>query len=166
MTPSPFQQNPGESILFRSQPSKTWYVLAGRIGIGILELIIFIFISITAFTNLLNFLLASLIPIPLADGISRILFQGIAPVLVAAWFVEDTFSIFISELVLTDQRLWTRGTPYAWTPAHDISLSDIKSMTLRRDAIFMRLTNSKKTQVLMTSDAKDLVKMFRQFTGK
>jgi hypothetical protein len=143
-----------------------WFVLAGRIGIGILELIIFIFISITAFTNLSKFLLANLIPIPLADGISRILFQGIAPILVAAWFVEDTFSIFTSELVLTDQRLWTKGTPYAWTPARDISLSDIKSMTLRRDAIFMRLTNSKKTQVLMTSDAKDFVKAFKRFTGK
>jgi len=75
----------------------------------------------------------------LADGFSLVLFQGIVPILITAWFAEDTARIFTSELILTSQRIWTKGSPYAWSSAQEIPLTNIKSISARRDAIFIHL---------------------------
>ncbi len=112
---NPFQLNPGETILYRSQPSRKWYAFVWRIGVGIFELFIFMLLSFITFTGLTKGLLATFLPTATADVLGRIIFQGIVPVLVTAWFAEDTARIFTSELILTNQRIWTKGSPYAWT---------------------------------------------------
>ena len=161
-----FQLNPGESILYYSQSIRKWYVLAWRIGIGIIEVVAFILFSFTAFTTLTRELLVTFLPTTLADVLSRIIFQGIAPLAVFAWFTEDTARIFSSELILTDQRIWTQGAPYAWTPGHETAISDVKSMSSRHDALFIRLRSSRKIQVFVLPDGKQIVKAFIQLTGR
>jgi hypothetical protein len=143
-----------------------WYILSGKIALGILEVAVFILFSITTFTSLTKGILATFLPVALADTVSRIIFQGIAPVLLIAWFIEDTARIFTSELILTSQRVITRGAPFAWTPERETLLSDIKSMSARRDALFIHLNSTKKTQVLVILDGKQIVQAFMQFTGR
>ena len=161
-----FQLHPDESILYRSQPSHKWYALAWKIGIGVFEVVAFIFFSFIAFTSLTKALFATFLPTDMADLFSRFIFQVIAPLLVIAWFAEDTARIFSSELILTEQRVWTKGYPYAWTPERETPLSDVKSMSFRRDALFIHLKSNRKTQVHVLPDGKEIVKTFTQFTGR
>ena len=161
-----FQSNPEEAVLLRSGPSHQWYILALRIGVGILEVIIFIFLSFISLTNIGKTVLATFLPLSLADGLSRVLFQGIVPILITAWFTEDTARIFTSELILTSQRIWTKGSPYAWSSGQEIPLINIKSISARRDAIFIHLKNTKKVEVLVFPNGKQIVDAYTQFTEK
>jgi hypothetical protein len=161
-----FQPSPGETVLYRSSPYRKWYDLVWRIGLTFVEVALFMIFSFTALTNLANYLFSSFLPADPAEVLSRIICQGILPLLVAGWFVEDTARIFTSELVLTDQRVWTKGFPYAWNPGREMRLSDIKSMSSRRDALFIHLKSTRRTQVHVLPDGKEIVKAFTQFTGK
>ena|ERR1035437_1334872 len=161
-----FQLNPNETILFCSQPSRQWYVLAGRIGVEILEVVIFIFLSFVSLSDVGKSLLATFLPAGLADGLSRVIFQGVVPILIIAWFSEDTARIFMSELILTSQRIWTKGSPYAWTRERETPLADIQSLAARREAVFMRLKSSRKVQVLMFPHGKQIVEAYTQFIQK
>jgi hypothetical protein len=163
---NPLQLNPNESILYRSQPSRQWFMLAGRIGLEILEVAIFIFLSFILLTGVGNFILARFLPSGLADGLSRVIFEGIVPILIIAWFAEDTARIFTSELVLTSQRIWTRGSPYAWTSVRETPLTDIQSMVTRREAVFVRLKSNRKVQVLLFPHGKQIVEAYQQFIQK
>jgi hypothetical protein len=111
-------------------------------------------------------LLATFLPENAAIIISRVIFQAIAPLLVIAWFTEDTARIFSSELILTDQRIWTKGSPYAWSQTHETPLSDVKSMASRRDALFIHLRSIRKVQVFVLPDGKQIGNIFKQCTGK
>ncbi len=162
----PIQLYPDELILYRSSPSWKWYALAWRIGVEVLEVAVFVLISFTALTNLSRGILTRFLPAGLADVLSLVLFQGILPLLVSAWFVEDTAKIFTFELILTNQRVCTKGSPFAWTPVRETILTDIKSMSSRHDALFIRLKSTKKTQVHVLTDGKQIVKAFVQFTGR
>lgn len=163
---NPIQLKPGELILYRSQPSRKWYTLAWRIGVGIFKVAVLMLLSFTAFTSFAEGLLTAYFSVALADVLSRIIFQGIVPFLVTAWFAEDIARIFTSELILTSQRVWTKGSPLAWTPERETPLSDIKSMSSRRDTLFIRLKSTKKIQVHVLSDGKQIAKAFAQYTGK
>lgn len=163
---NPFQLNPNKSILFRSQPSRQWYALAGRIGIEILEVGIFILLSFISLTSVGKVLLTSFLPSGLADGLSRVIFEGVVPILIVAWFAEDTARIFTSELILTSQRIWTKGSPYAWTSENETPLAEIQSLAARRDAVFMRLKSTRKVQVLMFPHGKQIVEAYTQFIQK
>jgi hypothetical protein len=159
-----FQLNPDESILYHSSPPREWFALIWRIGLEFIEVVILMLFSITALTILGSNLLASILPVNVAEVVSRLIFQAIAPLLVTAWFAEDTARILFSELILTDQRLWTRGFPYAWNPGREMPLSDVKSMSSRRDALFIHLKSTRKIQVHMLPDGKQIAKAFTQFT--
>jgi hypothetical protein len=161
-----FQLNQDESILYRSSPPWKWYSLVWRIGLELIEVAIFMLFSFTALTILAGSLLASFLRTDLAEALSRILFQYIAPTLVVAWVAEDIARVFTSELILTDQRIWTRGYPYAWTWEREIPLSDVKSMSFRRDALFIHLRSTRKTQVHLLPDGKQIANAYKQFTGR
>ena len=163
---TPFQLNPDETILVCSRPSRQWYMLAWRIGAGILEVVIFLLLSFISLTNIARVLLGIMLPATLADGLSRVIFQGIVPILIAAWFAEDTARIFTSELILTSQRIWSKGSPYAWSSAQEIPLTNIKSLSARRDAIFIHLKNTKKVDALVFPNGKQIVDAFTQFMQK
>jgi alpha-glucosidase (family GH31 glycosyl hydrolase) len=78
---------------------------------------------------------------------------------------EDIASTYLGEFILTDQRVWVRGSPYAWNQS-DTMLEDIASMTWRRDAIFMRTKSIRGLQVHMFPEGKQIVKTYAQLTGK
>ena len=88
------------------------------------------------------------------------------PILITVWFAEDTARIFTGELILTSQRIWTKGSPYAWTSGCETRLTEIKSISARRDAVFIHLKNTKKVHVLVFPDGKLIVQAFVQFKGK
>jgi len=161
-----FQLNTDESILIRSRPTRQWYMLAWRIGVGILEVAIFMLLSFISFTNIADALLRTFLPLTLADGLSRVIFQGMVPILITAWFAEDTARVFTSELILTNQRIWTKGSPYAWTSARETPLADIQSMSARRDAVFMHLKSTRKVQVHAFPNGKQIVQTYTQLTEK
>jgi hypothetical protein len=163
MSPA-FQLNPDETILYRSEPVRTWYSLAWRIGLELFEIVILLLFSWTALTNLSTGILGSFLPAGVADVISRIIFQGVGSLLLIAWIAEDTARIFTSELILTNQRIWTKGSPFAWTPARETLLNDIKDMSARRDALFIHLKSTRKTQVHMLADGKQIAKAYERFT--
>ena len=163
---NPFQLEPDESILFRSRPSHEWYKLAGRIGIGILEIIIFMLLSFISFTNLGRTVLATFLPASFSEWLSRAIFQVIVPILITAWFAEDTARIFTSEFILTSQRIWTKGCPYAWSSGKETPLTNIQSISTRRDGVFIRLKNTRKVQTLMFPNGKQFVEAYKHFTGK
>ena len=163
---NPFQLNPDESILYRSQPSREWTMLVWRIGIGILEVFVFVLLSFITFTSIGTAILGTFLPPSISEGISRVIFQGIFPILIIAWFAEDTARIFTSELILTSQRIWTKGSPYAWTSEKETPLSDIQSISARRDAVFIHLKNTKKVQVHFFPNGKKIVEAYIQLTQK
>jgi hypothetical protein len=163
---NPFQLNPDETILYSSNPSMKWYALAWRIGLELLEVAIFILFSFTALAGLAITILAKILPPSLAGGLSWLIFQGLVPLLLVGWFTEDTARIFTSKFILTDQRIWTKGTPYAWSKEREIPLSDIRFMSARRDALFIHLKSTRKTLVHAMSDSKNITKIFTQFSGK
>jgi hypothetical protein len=111
---------------------------------------------------LIKDLLASFLPGQVAGIISQILCLGIAPLLLLAGFVEDITQTIRCEVVLTGKRIWIKASPYAWTPGQDIYLSDIKSLTFRRDAIFIRQHSSGKLQVHMLPDSRAIAKAYEQ----
>ena len=163
---NPFPLNPDESILFRSRPSHDWFSLVGRIGIGILEVIIFMLLSFISFTNLGRTVLATFLPGDYSEWLSRAIFQVILPILIIAWFAEDTARIFNSEFILTSQRIWIKGSPYAWSSGKETPLSSIQSISTRRDGVLIRLKNTKKVQTLMFPNGKKIVEVYNHFIGQ
>jgi len=108
-------------------------------------------------------LLASFLPGQAAGLLSQILCLVIAPLLLLAGFAEDIAQTIRCEVVLTEKRLWIKASPYAWTPASDLPLGDIQSLTFRRDAIFIRLHSTGKLQVHMLPDSRAIAKAYDQF---
>jgi hypothetical protein len=161
-----FQLNPDEDILYRSSRPQKWYDLAWKIGLEFIEVAIFILFSFTTFAFFTRAFLVLFLNPQAADVLSRTIFQAMVPLVVIAWLVEDTARIFTSELILTDQRVWTTGYPYAWTKERETPLNDIKSMSARRGALFIRLKSTRKTQVHVLLDSKQIVTAFTKFTGR
>ena len=166
IAPPALQFAPGESILYQGQTARKWYGIAWAITVGILEAAVVILLSITTFKSLGDLLLAKFLPPETAGRLSRIIFQDLLPVLVIAWFSEDTARVFMSQLTLTNQRLWLKGSPYAWSDWREIPLSAIRSMSFHRDALFIRLKDTKKLLVFITRDGKEIAAAFEKFTGK
>ena len=160
-----FQPRSGESILFRTVPNNTWYIIAWKIGSGIIGITLITFILFSMFGTPTEGAFSSFLPNLAASLLSKILYLGLVPLAGVAWVAEGIASTFTGEFILTDQRIWVRGSPYAWSQS-DITLEDILTMTWRRDAVFIRQKSSRKIQVHMFPESKKFVKAYEQFTGK
>jgi hypothetical protein len=162
MTALTFLQQPGETILYKTRPNRKWYAIAWKIIIGLAEILVTTFLFSALLQGVIERFLATILPSPTADLISRLICLGLVPLVVALWVVEDTASIFIAEYILTDRRLWIKGSPYTWSHI-ETPLDDISSMIFRRDAIFVRQKSSGKIQIHMLSDGKLFVKAFEKY---
>jgi len=160
-----FQPWHGESILFRSIPNRKWYVIAWKIGSGIVGITIFTFIIFSLLAGPTEGVLISFLPAWAASLLAKFLYLGLFPLAAAAWVTEDVTSTFIGEFILTNQRIWIRGSPYAWSQCAT-PLADIASLSWRRDAIFVKQKSTKKIQVHMFSDGKLFMKAYEQFAKK
>ena len=165
MASTPFQLQIGETILYQTQPLRTWYALIWRIvsnllGMALLVLLLYVFLSSPTAG-----LLGKVLPANMATLVSQLLFLGVVPLLALAWVVEEAFSAFSGAFVLTDRRIWIQGSPYAWSQG-EIPLADVDSLTYRRDGIFLRLKSTRKTQVHMFPEGKLIAKVYQDFKAK
>ncbi|HEY5270627.1 MAG TPA: hypothetical protein VII97_09845 [Anaerolineales bacterium] len=148
-----FQPQPAESILYRNTPNRKWYVIAWKIGSGIMGITILTFIIFALFAGPTEGAFISFLPAWAASLLTKSLYLGLFLLATAAWVAEDVACTFIGEFILTNQRIWVRGSPYAWSQSAT-PLEDIASLTWRGDAIFIRQKSTQKIQVHMFSDGK------------
>ena len=160
-----FQPHSGESILFRTVPNNTWYIIAWKIGSGIIGITLITFILFSMFGTPTEGAFSSFLPNLAASLLSKIFYLGLVPVAGVAWVAEDIASTYTGEFILTNQRIWVRGSPYAWSQS-DTSLENINTMTWRRDAVFIHQKSIRKIQVHMFPESKKFVRAYEQFTGK
>jgi hypothetical protein len=160
-----FQPQPGESILYHTTPNRKWYVIAWKISSGVVGITILTFIIYGLLAGPTEAAFISFLPAWAASLVSRSLYLGLIPLAAVAWVAEEVACTFIGEFILTDQRIWVRGSPYAWSQ-NATPLEDIASLSWRRDAIFMKQKSTRKMQVHIFSDGKLFVKAYEQFAGK
>jgi hypothetical protein len=160
-----FQPLPGESILYRTTHNRKWYVIAWKIGSGVVGITILTFIIFSMLADPTESAFTSFLPAWMASLLTKFLYLGLIPLAATAWVTEDVACTFICEFILTDQRIWVRGSPYAWSQSVT-PLEDIVSLTWRRDAIFMRQKSTRKIQVHMFAEGKLFVKAYEQIIGK
>jgi hypothetical protein len=159
-----FLPQPEEKILYRTIPNRKWYVYIWKIISGVVGIAIMTFIIFSLLAAPTEKTLASFLPTGVARTMTDILYLGLLPLIAIAWVAEEAFSTFIGEFILTDQRIWTRGSPYFWSQ-NETPLNDIASLTWRRDAIFLKQKSTRKVQVHMFSEGKLFVKAYEQLIG-
>lgn len=162
---TPFQLQAGETVLYQTKSQRTWFLLAWKIlsnllGMALLILLLFVFLS-----GPIASLLGKLLSQGLAALVSQILFLGLLPLLALTWVVEDSISTFTGEFILTDRRMWVKGSPYAWSQS-ETPLEDVASVSFRREGIFIRQRSTRKIQVHMFPEGKLIVQAYEKFVGK
>lgn len=160
-----FELQPGETILYQSRTDRTWYLLAWKIFSNLLGMALLIALLYVLLSDLGAQLLEKFFSQGLATLLSHILFLGLLPLLGLAWITEDTISTFTSEFVLTNRRMWVKGSPYAWSQG-ETSLDDVASVTFRREAIFVHQKSTRKVQIHMFPEGKLIVQAYEQYFGK
>ena len=161
----PFQPLPGETILYRTRSNRKWIIFAWKILSGLIIVIILTFLVYSLLGNSTESLLSNHLPFWMAKLLTVLLFVGVFPLAGTAMVAEDIVSTCVGEFVLTDQRVWVRGSPFAWS-RNATNLDDIQSMIWRRDAVFIRQKSSQKIQVHIFSDGEKFVKAYQQFKEK
>ncbi len=159
-----FQPVPGENIHYRADQPHEWYlvvwkIVAGLVGFSFLTFILFELLGTPAQHGLSTFL-----PGWFADFLTKFLFLGLVPAAAIAWIAEDVICMFNGKLILTDQRIWVRGSPYAWSQ-FETPLADITSVAWRRDAIFIRRKSTRKMHILIFGEGKYFVKTYNELVG-
>jgi hypothetical protein len=160
-----FLPQSGENILFRATPNRKWYIYVWKIIGGIVSIIILTAIIYSLLAGQTEKALNSFLNANVAHALINFLCLGLLPLIALTWVADDIASTAIGEFILTDQRIWVRGSPYSWSQV-DTPLEDIASLTWRRDAIFLRQKSTHKVQVHMFSDGKLFVDAYEQFLKK
>jgi hypothetical protein len=160
-----FMPRPEEEILYRTTPNRKWYVYAWKIISGILGITVLIFIIYSLFAGPTERVVSSILPPGAARVLVNIFYLGLLPLAALAWVLEEAVSTYIGEFILSNQRIWVHGSPYYWSQT-ETPLSDIASLTWRRDAMFLKQKSARKIQVHMFSEGKQFVKAYEQFMEK
>lgn len=160
-----FETQPGETVIYRTRPNRKWYAVAWNIASDLVGISLLTFVGMIIFSAPVTGLLAGFLPPETAAVIVQFLCLGIVPLLVTAWAAEDVIRTFTAEFILTDQRLWVRGSPYAWSRG-ETPLEDIAAMTCRRNAVFVRQESTRKPQVHVCSDGKAFVKAYEELSAR
>jgi hypothetical protein len=160
-----FEISAGEKVLYETLERRPWYSTAWKIAGDSITVVMLTVISWFLFSVWINGLLLNLLSPTLASILTKVICLGLLPLLVTAWAVEDVARIFTGKFVLTDQRLWVRGSPYAWNVT-ETQLHDIESLVFRRDALFIRLKSNRKLLVHMLPDRKLLAKVYKDSLEK
>lgn len=162
---SKFEVRSGEILLFRTVPNRKWYIITWKIvsgGVGVATLT---FIAFLMFAGSTESVFISILPVWLANVLTKFLYLRLIPLATTAWVIEDMACTYIGEFILTDQRIWIRGSPHSWSQSVT-PLEDIFSLTWRRDAIFIKQKSTHKIQVHMFSDGKLFAGAYQQFIDK
>jgi hypothetical protein len=165
MTPSTFELQPGEKVLYQTHPNRKWYALVWKILVSVLEVSLVSFVLAALLEQGAAGFFSRFLPVNVATVLAQIIFLGLIPVFVLLWAAEDFATLLSADYVLTDRRIWVKGAPYAWSRG-EIPIADVGAMTARRDAVFVNTKSDRKLHVLMISDCKLFVKAYNQFLGK
>jgi hypothetical protein len=157
-----FLPRPEENILYRTAPNHKWLVFIWKIVSGVVGITIFTFIIYSLLASPTENAFVSFLPSGAARGLTNILYLGLFPLAALAWVLEDVASTYIGEFILTDQRIWVRGSPYVWNQS-ETRLDDIVSLTWRRGAIFIKQKSTRKIQVHMFPDGKLCAKAYKEY---
>lgn len=160
-----FELQPAENILYQTSGHLPAYTIVWKVFSGLITIAFLIVVSWFVLPGPVNGLLLKILPTAAASVVTQILCMGLVPLLVVAWVIQDTACTLIGKVVLTDKRLWVRGSPYAWKVTETL-LDDVDSLTYRRDAIFIRLKSSRKILVHVLVDGKLLAKAYKDYLGK
>jgi hypothetical protein len=160
-----FELQPNETVLYQTTGHRSWVLIGWKIFGNVIIIIFLTVISWFTFSGPATGLLANILPATAASVLAQILCLGLVPLSILAWAVDDVAHTFIGKFILTDKRLWVRGSPYSWNVT-ETPLEDIDSLTFRRDAVFIRLNSSKKLLVHMLPDGKLLAKFYKDHFGK
>jgi hypothetical protein len=160
-----FELQPDENVLYQTLGHRPWYAIGWKVFSGVITIVLLTVIFWFIFSGPVTGSLSTILPTTLASVLTRILCFGLIPVLVTIWVAEDVARTFTGKFVLTDKRLWVRGSPYAWNVTETL-LNDIDSLTFRRDAIFIRRKSIRKLIVHMLPDGKLLDKVYKDHFSK
>jgi hypothetical protein len=160
-----FQSQPGEMILYRTTRNHKWYIIAWKIVSGLIGFVILTIVLFSMLAGSTESAFTTFLPAWAAGLLTKFLFLGLVPLASTAWVVEDLANTIIGEFILTDQRIWMRGSPYVWSQI-STPLEDISSLTWHRDAIFIKQKSTRKLQVHMFSEGKLFVEAYQQLVGK
>jgi hypothetical protein len=160
-----FLPQPEEEILYRTPPNRKWYVYVWKVISSIVGITILTFILYSLLASRTESVLISFLPAGAAHTLINMVYLGLFPLAAFAWAAEDITATYIGEFILTNKRIWVRGSPYVWSQV-ETPLDDIASLTWQRDAVFLKQKSSRKIQVHMFSDGKLFVKAYEQFCGK
>jgi uncharacterized membrane protein len=155
-----FEIHPNETIIYHAMPNRKWYVIAWKIISGVVIVIILTLIINSLLASFTDNALNSFLPAQFAELLTKILYLGVIPMGAASLILEDIACTYFGEFILTEQRIWIRGSPYAWSQS-DIPLEDISSITWRRDAVFIRLKSTHKINVLTFPEGKLFVQAYK-----
>lgn len=160
-----FQPIPGENIHYRAEQAHDWYLIAWKIVVGLVGFTFLTFILFELLGAPAQHSLAAFLPGWVAEILTKFMFLGLLPAAGLAWIAEDVTSMFNGELILTDQRIWVRGSPYAWSQ-FETPLADITSVAWRRDAVFIRQKSTRKMHILIFGEGKYFVKAYNELLGR
>src|SRR3990172_9283810 len=141
----------GENVLYRTTPYRKWYVIVWKIGSGFVGIAFLTAVLFTLLADSTEKTIISILPIFAGNLLTKIIYWGLLPLAGAAWVVEDVACTLIGEFILTNQRIWVRGSPHPWSYS-STPLENVDSIKSRRDAIFIRQKATKKIQVHMLTD--------------
>jgi hypothetical protein len=160
-----FELQSGETVLYQTIGHRSWYAIGWKVIGGLITIVLLTVISWFIFSEPATGLLLNILPTAAVSVLTQILCLGLVPLLIAAWVTEDVARTIVGRYVLTDKRLWVRGSPYAWNST-ETPLDDIDSLTFRRDAVFIRRKSDRKIIVHMLPDGKLLAKVYKDFLAK
>jgi hypothetical protein len=160
-----FEIHPGENILYHTVPMRKWYVITWKIISDVAIAIILSFIIHSLLAGIAESELTSVLPAIYAGVLTKIIFMGVIPLGIMAWAAEDVACTLIGEFILTNQRIWIHGSPYAWSHC-DIPLEDISSLSWHRDAIFVRQKSTRNIQVHMFLEGKLFADAYKLYIGR
>lgn len=160
-----FESQLNETILYHAMPNRKWYVIGWKIISGAVIVIILTLIINSLLASLTDSALNYFLPAQYAELLTKFLYLGVIPLGAASWILEDIACTYFGEFILTEQRIWIRSSPYAWSQS-DIQLEDISSITWRRDAVFIRLKSNHKIQVLTFPEGKLFVQAYKNYVSR
>lgn len=159
-----FSPQKDECVVYQLLPDQTWYLLAWKAIADLFVAAVLTAVAFAIFFSPLSNLLSTILPAQSAEFISLLISMVVIPLLLLTWAVEDIFRAYVGKLVLSDQRLWVRGTPYAWS-FREIPIEDISSMYFRHNAIFIRRKSTRKILVHMDSDGEELIQAYQNLVS-
>lgn len=152
---------PGERMIYRVERSRKWQdlVLTVLVDLAAIAAVFFLF------RYLERTIVDRYIRVPTLLGQSDFmvinLFLGTVPLLIALAMVQDFIYIFFVNLVLTDERIVGRVGGPLWVNDLDISLADIRSISIQPIYLVVTCMSGRRVRVSGFHDLKNFLAAYQ-----